>query len=122
MRILIACGVALALSLLAGSASADATIVTPAIRPSSAGTLECWVVNSHPTKQLQVELEIRSFSGTVVESGSGPVVPNGANGITTDADTARFCVVRVTSGSRKNAIVSLVAFDGGVPVSTVVAK
>ena len=122
MRILTTCGLALALSLHAGSASAGATIVTAALEPTAAGKLTCRVVNASETKALGVDIEIRNNVGAIVDSTSATIEPGVVHNLDSLVDTARYCFVRVTKGSRKQAIVSLVSIDGGVPVSTVVAN
>lgn len=115
-------GAALASSLLLGApAYAASAIVTPAIQISAAGTLACWVANASNTNGLEADVEIRAVDGETLVIESVSVAPGGASGISSDDDNARFCVVRVTSGGRKNAIVSLTALQGGVPVAVVAA-
>jgi hypothetical protein len=106
---------------LARPSHAAAPIVTPAIHISPSGTLVCTVVNASESKTLDVEIEIRNFMGVAVDAGSGTVDPGGTNALPSADAEARFCVVRVLSGGRKNAIVSLTALEGGSPVAVVQA-
>ena len=108
--------------LAAGQVRAASAIVTPAIQPSDAGVLECWTVNASDTKSLQIRTDIRNVSGTVVTSGSATIAPGAATYWSSSGAQACFCVVNVLSGARKNAIVSLVAIEGGIPVASVAAK
>lgn len=107
------------LLLAAPSALAAKTIVTPALPPTNAGSLQCWVINASETKTIEVEIEIRSFTGTVDESGSASIAPGGSNVLGSMVDVSRYCFVRVTRGSAKSLRVSLVAIEGGVPVAVV---
>ena len=111
-----------ALLLAANPAVAAPPIVTPAIQNSATGTLSCWVVNASASKTIAVSAEIRTFTGTVVESGEVEIPPLEANGIVSSSSQARFCVVRVLRGGRKNAVVSLVGLESGSPVAVVQAN
>jgi hypothetical protein len=121
MRILTAAALG-AVLLLPTPSFAASPIVTPSIPNSANGSLACWVVNASAAKTLEIEVEIRSFNGTVLESGEGLVEPLAANALTSDNAQARFCVVRVLRGGKKNAIVSLVATEDGSPVAVVQAN
>lgn len=108
-------------ALAAASSGAASELVTPALQPSATGELACWVVNTSKSKTLEIEVEIRSFTGAVAQSGGGTVDPGAANGLATDDDQARFCVVRVIRGGKKNARVSLLAREAGATVAAVQA-
>jgi hypothetical protein len=121
MRFVIPVALACSVLFLARPSQAASPIVTPGIHASAGGTLSCLVVNASDTKTLEVEIAIRSFDGTDVAVGIGTVIPGGANALASSENEARFCIVRVIRGGRKNAIVSLTALEGGVPVAVVAA-
>lgn len=112
----------LTLALPAAPARAASPLVTPALPPSATGQLTCWVVNTSESKTLEIEIEIRRFSGEIAESATGSVEPGAANALSTDDGLARFCVVRVIRGRKRNALVSLVAHEGGAPTAVVQAR
>ncbi len=106
---------------LALPAHAGPLLVTPSLRISSNGELECWVTNVSAKKTVEVAVSIRSFTGTVLADGGDDVPPLTANGLTSDSTQARFCVVEVLKGGKKNVRVTLLAMEDGVPAASVSA-
>jgi len=80
---------------------------TLATAPAAAGfgvgyDLECSVTNASPTSKARLTIEVRDYSGTVIDSG-GPAdwAPGEAAGLTAKPGGAS-CVFKIVSGNPKN--------------------
>ncbi len=96
---------------LSGTARAAAEIVTAGLETPDSGALECRVVNASAKKTLVGTIELLNVAGTVIDAISFSLAPRTTRDNNTTNSTARFCVVTVTKGGKKNARVSFYAID-----------
>ena len=87
---------------LAAPVLAASRFVTPGLTPPANGSLMCRVTN--PTDApVEFATEIYDFDGVLVMQDASYVLgPKHANGIGTQDDTARYCVVTLLAGSKRN--------------------
>jgi hypothetical protein len=108
-RSLVALGLVLGL---AGAAFAGARISTPGITPPAAGELICRVTNLSDNL-VEFATQIYDFDGQVVlNDASFTLGPKMSNGKGTPNTSARYCIITLLKGKKKEVRVNVEARDG----------
>jgi hypothetical protein len=105
---------ALILALASPAWAGSKAIVSPGLPPPLNGLLGCTLVNASFNESLPVDLWILSSTSTSVRH-LGNVTVGTLSSWTWEStnDAANFCVVRILSGSSKDARLSALAKDAG---------
>lgn len=99
---------------------AASVIATPALKPPSGGSIHCYIANSSPTKDIQVQWSIDDFEGTDKFTATSTLNPLHNTMSGSNITTQSSCVVKVLKGSKANVRVTLAAHDGSGNIVTAV--
>ena len=115
----------LPLVMLAISAEAATIYISPGLVPPADGSLDCHVVNGDPLKPIEYVLQMFNVIGVVVFNAGGSATtqdPLTSLISSTQDNTARFCVVTLTKGSKTKVRVSVSIQDStGTTISALEA-
>lgn len=99
-------------ALISAPTLAASVIATPALRAPSGGTVRCYISNSSPTKEIQVEWGIYASDGSSQFSANSTLLPlHNSSSSSNPISLQSACVVTVLKGSKTNLRVSLAALD-----------
>lgn len=99
-------------ALISAPTLAASVIATPALRAPSGGTVRCYIANSSPTKEIQVQWGIYASDGSSQFSATSTLGPlKNTSSSSNPIALQSACVVTVLKGSKSNLRVSLAALD-----------